>query len=348
MKQLLPFLMIFTLLHSSTAQITITQNDMPSVNDQYILTFAADFQVDPELTGPGFYWDFSQLTPLFSVGDTFLSISQLPPTFLLFFFTSDLADRNPTAAALEGFGLDRVYTVYTLTSSKLQVDGFAAELLGLPLPVIYSKKDILYQLPLQFGDADSSDAELEFSFPGLFYFSQNRHRVNYVDGWGTVTTPIGTFECLRVKSLITDSDSLFLDTLQYGSNFELQTIEYKWLAAGRGLPVVQVNAQVISGLPVVSQIIYQDTVFHTIGIAEVTEAGPLVVFPNPASHQVTVLLPQRPGTLVVTDVAGRRLLQQQAAGPTRLDLSAWPAGLYLISFTSGQQRWQQQLVLGAR
>ncbi|MDW8392712.1 MAG: T9SS type A sorting domain-containing protein [Chitinophagales bacterium] len=329
----------------ASAQVILTQSDMPQEDDAYILTFAADFQTDPELTGPGFFWDFSQLSPLFSVGDTFVGIGDLPSAFLLFFFTSDLADQSPTSAALEQFGLEGAYTVYTLTSSKFQIDGYAAELLGLPFPMVYSQKDILYKLPLQYGQMDSADAALTFSFPGLFYFSQKRHRVNHVDGWGTVTTPVGTFDCLRIKSVITDQDSLYIDTLQYGSAFTLETIEYKWLAPGMGLPVVQVNAQVVAGYPVVSQIIYQDTAFRTIGIAEPNVVNPLPLFPNPATQWVRLDLPPLTGQLNVWDAAGRLHFSCQASGRRWLHVAGWPVGLYLVTFVHEQGTMMQKLLI---
>ncbi|MCS6991037.1 MAG: T9SS type A sorting domain-containing protein [Chitinophagales bacterium] len=328
----------------SHGQITITQSDLPEVDDTYILTYAVGFQTDLELTGAGFFWDFSGLTPLFSVGDTFKAISDLSGAFQFFFLFSDMANRGPAAAFLENLGLEGAYTVYTLTSSKLQIDGYAAELLGIPIPMVYGSKDVVYHLPLHYGKQDSSQAFLEFSLPGVFYFAQNRKRVNTVDGWGTVLTPIGMFECLRIKSIVTESDSIFVDTLQLGSRFDLQTIEYKWLAPGQGLPVVQVNAQMVGGFPVVTQVIYKDTVFHSIGIAEVNHPE-LTIWPNPAAQWVFIHLPEQFGMLTVHDATGRVWWNREASGRTLLPVALWPEGCYLISFTHQSGRYGGKLMV---
>ena len=55
----------------------------------------------------------------------------------------------------------------------------------------------------------------------------------------------------------------------------------------------------------------------------------LAVFPNPASGRVVVSLPGGAARLVVTDLLGREVARVEGLGAeARLDVSAWPAGVY--------------------
>ncbi|MEM7656300.1 MAG: PKD domain-containing protein, partial [Bacteroidota bacterium] len=86
--------------------------------------------------------------------------------------------------------------------------------------------------------------------------------------------------------------------------------------------------------------------------ADLLEAG-IQLFPNPTTGQVELRIDQA-GSLdwevEVTDLRGKHLfgkqLAQQVQGiQTRLNLTEYPNGVYLIHLTSGNQRWTQKLLL---
>ncbi|PJA07855.1 MAG: hypothetical protein COX70_05360, partial [Flavobacteriales bacterium CG_4_10_14_0_2_um_filter_32_8] len=61
------------------AQITITNNDMPNVNDTFRLSTTNNIQgLDPVLTGTNYSWNFSTLVPSSQRLDTFFSVSSTP------------------------------------------------------------------------------------------------------------------------------------------------------------------------------------------------------------------------------------------------------------------------------
>jgi gliding motility-associated-like protein len=79
---------------------------------------------------------------------------------------------------------------------------------------------------------------------------------------GTLLTPFGTFNALRIKSTLQISDSIYLDTLGFGITIPRQTIvEYKWLGAGKKIPLLEVdvtNALLGNGFTV-DRVNWQDT-----------------------------------------------------------------------------------------
>jgi len=337
----------FSLCQKSFGQITITENDMPSSGENFITTNCVlDFTIDVNETGANHSWDYSGVVPVTTFGDTFLNVTSLPLTyFLVFLLTSNLADRSGLNFSIGGYGLEDVYTMYKKSSSQYQITGYGGTLSGVEIPLPYgASKDVLYTFPLNYGNADSSDATVSYSFPGLFYYSQQRHRVNEVDGWGTIKTPVGTFDAVRVKSTITDVDSFYVDTLSFGTGLTLKSYEYKWLAQNKGTPVFQIGAQDLLGYPVISQVQYQDTTFHT-GINDLAENTMVKIFPNPAGDLIQFeFSSQHINSVFIYDVLGRIEETRTFSSPVSnfiLNVSQLQNGMYFArmmqndkSFTS--------------
>lgn len=333
----LTIILAFTVLSSDiSAQITITQADMPQAGASFFTTNAAiDLTIDPVETGPNHSWNFQQVTPLTTSTDTFYDYSGLPLIYQFFFFGANLADKTAYTISFDQITLEDVYLVYKNSSAAYEQFGYAGTFEGIPVPIVYSSNDVIYNFPLQFGDADSSESAFEFGLPGFGYISQQRTRVNTVDGWGTVTTPVGTFDVLRMRSAITDIDSIFIDTLNYGTNILLKSYEYKWLAQGTGLPVFQINAQDILGVPLVTQISYLDTALQT-NVQEIkSHIGPVAtVFPNPAGEWLQLHINKsigKPLTVIITNPSGSIVHQQNIVQPTMfINVSSWKNGIYFL------------------
>lgn len=75
-------------------------------------------------------------------------------------------------------------------------------------------------------------------------------------------------------------------------------------------------------------------IWQQVGIDDVEDAY-LTVCPNPASHIVTVNLPDAHGTLTLFDVTGRRQMQRQTtSSEVTIDVSTLPQGVYMLQYTS--------------
>lgn len=233
---------------ASDAQIIITSDNMPDQGDT-IRVSTATYPVfdlpEPDLTGFDYTWDYSALVPSSQNVLQFVNPSQTP-LFYQFTFTPTVAN---LATPMEGFDfvdfqVTDAYTFYKNTGSEFVRAGYAASIVGLPLPMKFNQPERIYRFPLSVASLpDSSLSDITVQYPLVAFFNLIRKRVNEVDGSGTLITPYGTFNTLRVKSVIYERDSLYLDSLQTGVPIIRNIIEYQWLSPDFIVPVLTITQE---------------------------------------------------------------------------------------------------------
>ena len=243
MKNTLFVLVLLFAAFCSPAQISIQSSDMPQVGDTIRQSSTVELGTINYLeAGAGVNWDFSNLIPFTQKVDTFVSFSSTPWLYqLMFFGSANLAQPLLEFDQFPGFEVSDAYNYYNNTNSSYSLAGNAATLNGIPLPNKFNNPDKIYHFPLAYGNADSSYSTYSFDVPGIGYLGGWKNRVNHADGWGTLSTPYGTFDVLRVKSDIVQYDSMYLDSLGFGFPTVREFTEYKWLGSGMGLPLVTVT-----------------------------------------------------------------------------------------------------------
>lgn len=346
-SSLLPVLLCIPFL--SVAQITITNADMPDAGDSVRVSYALTLgPVDHTLTDTNYVWDFSYLTPSAQERIEFIT-----PTAFPFNFLSDMGVTNQSPDSLPGIGaIPTNFTdYYKGTSSSFRQVGSTfdyAPIGSFSVPIIYSSPDYVYRFPMNYGNIDSCDASYSFTIPGIGYIGQDRHRVNTVDGWGTLITPLDTYQVIRVRSVVDATDTVSFDTSQQtGYSIQRPTeIQYKWLAAGMKLPVLEVDCQVLFSSEVVTGVIYQDTLRDSLWQVSVhsqeQQTIGVSVYPNPANDVVAIDYVQPDhGALVfeLTDVNGRivyseKIVNANSTGTHLLDVSNLQSGVYLLRVNS--------------
>jgi len=262
----------------SSAQITITSNDLASVNNSIPISVKTSLPgFAPDSTGANYTWDYRSLIP-----DSQRVVNCVHPattTYSLYYgFLANYGIYNYTPDqfpfSLLGTPPTNVYDFYKKTNSYLAILGQGMTISGSGIPAFYSPADRVYKLPLNYGDpADTSTSGFGAPIPGFGYYRKQQTRVTEVDGWGTLLTPFGTFNTLRVKSTLMISDSIYLDTLGFGITIPRQNIiEYKWLAAGMKIPVLEIDAteDFFGGLTV-DRVNYQDSLLLPITVNFVTQ-----------------------------------------------------------------------------
>nr|MDQ3102152.1 hypothetical protein [Bacteroidota bacterium] len=151
------------------------------------------------------------------------------------------------------------FSFYLHSPTVYKKVGFGAEISGIPIPVIFENHDVIYPLPLNYGQVHSSYSNYNIDVPTLAYYGYQQVRHLEVDGWGSITTPAGTFDVLRVKTRVEAHDSIMVDQLGTGFGIDRPTVrEYKWLAQGIRVPVLQINTVEIFGTEIVTEIYFYD------------------------------------------------------------------------------------------
>ncbi|MFM7015257.1 MAG: T9SS type A sorting domain-containing protein [Bacteroidota bacterium] len=284
----------------SLGQITIGTSDFAVGGDtiRVSLTNLAPINTSLATNGANAVWDYSALQPTSQDVDSFLSIGSTGAIYSIYFanfpFNTNRANVAARGVDLSAAGgavpITDVYNFFYNSSSSYKQVGFGANLSGVSTPVPYGNKDIVYAFPCNFGNQDSCDSDYSITIPSLGHADGHQHRVNHVDGWGTLITPFGTFNALRVVSELSGKDSLYLDTLGFGFSFpRAKTREYKWLSTNGKIPVLQINTNVNGLNEVITSIKYRDIYRDlTVGIQNHSPVE-AKVYPNPSNGEVVYI-----------------------------------------------------------
>lgn len=246
---------------TSQAQITIGLAEMPAANDQLVQVKAVTNPfINYAATGAGFTWNFPNLS---ADGDETTNYRTVASTNFVYaivyadiFFNSDRANHAEpgTDIAFSQFlPIEDPYTFRYRSNSQYKTVGFGAAVSGIPIPIVFDQHDVIYELPLAFGNTSFSASSYSVDIPSVGSYRFEQDRSNEVDGWGVITTPGGVFDVLRVRTTLDIRDSL----LGVAVNRPVVR-EYKWLAQGLRVPVMQVNTTSIFGAEVVTAIYYYD------------------------------------------------------------------------------------------
>jgi len=279
----------------------------------------------------------------------------VPVVYYISFLSSDYADHTSPGFSIgtpptAGFSVEDIYNFYNLTSSKLEQSGFGAAINGITVPVPFSPKDLIYQLPLNYNDTWSSNAHFNLPIPTLGSWDEVRNRTNTVDGWGTLTGPLGSQQVLRVVSDIVYQDSVYVDLLQFGIAVPRHQIEYKWLAANSGMPLMQVTTTVLAGTENVTSVQYRDTLIASAVTETLANNQSITLYPQPASNQVTVVNPYAGDNdvrMMLCDATGRVVMNDVVKQKSlfNVDVSPLPAGIYMLTLQSGAKSFTRRVAV---
>lgn len=275
------------------SQITIDKNDMPNINDTIRLSTTYSVNgIDYTLTGNDFLWDFSTLEPLTQKVDSFVDVSSTPVSYQYFFnngiiypqYKSDLALKSPDIDTISEFQLTDNYIFFKKDDSYFSEVGMAGSLNGIPIPIQYTQVDVYYHFPLTYNDTDIGTSSYSIDVPNMGYYENIKTHIDTVDGWGTLITPYGSFQTIRIKSDIHIHDSIYIDSIGMGIPSDTYKTEYKWLGKNYGEPLLKITKTGI--LP--PTVTFIDSIY-TVGINDDFEnLLSINIYPNPCSENLNI------------------------------------------------------------
>lgn len=340
MKKFL-FLSLSLLSIFAFAQVSYLSTDFASIGySQFVSNSVNDADYNFVETGTNFNWNYNGLVAINQENVSFINPNdtgyKLAWCFLnnyLFNCNSqfnnnfNLATKLIEDAALEGFGAENVYAHMFKTANNVQNRMIGAQVTvdgqTVPLILSYTQPDTIYTFPFTFGSTSTSVSQVAldlntFNFPVIITIAQER--INNVEGWGSLTTPFGTFDnVLKMKTVLNTLTNIDND----GEITEIPTIthEYKWFDKAHGIPVLEVSGQVVEGVWTATTVRYIDTQLST----NMPSLDEVVIYPNPTNGELFVNLPsEQIKAITVFNLFGQEVGQS-------LNLSHLTAGFYLVT-----------------
>jgi hypothetical protein len=356
-------IVIFLCSFQLNAQIVITSDDMPVPGDTIRKSNTTVLDgMNYQQGGPDQTWLFDELTVVTQQVDTFVNVSETPAVYQFFFnnqfiypdYKATVAMKMAELTAIPGMTLTNSYQFIKVTNDDYREVGYGVSLDGVPVPVQLQQIDTIYRFPLEYGSIDSAHSLLSIDVTDLGYLMVKKFRKDTVDGWGTLTTPFGEFQTIRMKTHIVEYDSIYIDSLEVGIPVTQLITEYRWLANGYHEPVLVVTE---NGFLVTAS--YIDSVRSTfLAVPEVkSDNFDFSVYPNPCSNYLSVsyeLLKDADVKISVYSIYGSEIKrftntrQEQGYYNQVLYLkeSGFRPGIYLIRLTVDNVPYVKRIVVG--
>jgi hypothetical protein len=349
--RLLPALAVLLTVKVQAQAISLTNANMPGSGDTLRYTNVSTTSLPAyQATGANFTWDFTQVASTTEGIRSFKASSQTP-YFFFFFGTQEYGELISNSINLGVITLNDYYNFYKKQSSPAAyiADGAGMTLSMVPVPAYYTDKDELYKFPMTYPQYDSTTFKFTTPTTSLIpvRYSKAGYRVTVVDGYGTVKTPYGTENCIRLVTTQYSRDTIRA-TL---GTFTLPPVgipnfvrSYQWLTLNSKIPYMEVTGNLVGNNFTITQARYRgydmsknppkDT-----QVPEQMDLSGMRMFPNPAASQLFVTL-NTPSTLAVYDLNGRLVkaaMDVAVSGVYPLDVADLEQGLYVLKVTEGNR-----------
>lgn len=332
---------------SGTGQITITNTNLPGAGESFIVSQTTDFQIDYASTGADYQWDFSNLSYLTQTTREHHSMSGLPLLINLAYGLIASTNYKATYYApftdlpINQFGtmlpiqLTDVNQYTRKTAQRLTLVGYSASISGQGVPIKSDTIETKYILPLNYDDSYVSRGYTQLDLTPFSInarWVQSRKRSTVVDGWGKITTPLGTFDALRVKHRIEETDSIEYDGISFGLNIPVM-YEYEWLSDEEKIPVLKIVTTEVLGNETVVSIEYRD-VDH-VGV-ESLEAVNLLVYPNPVDDELVISWKEGRKSVRIYHINGTMVKDFSFEGTIhKVNTTDLTPGMYYVAIDNG-------------
>jgi len=335
--QKLLFLIFCCITLQSFCQITIDKNDMPASGNTFVISIINNMHgLNPSVTGQNVIWDFSQLNLNTQTVDTFFSVysTQYIPVAYNLVYSDPFDQAHLANVVTRSFNstnpipqiqITENFNFYKSSSSGYSLVGQGAKINGIPTAMKYDNAESFFKFPMQYGNTDSSVSKYGMTIPTIGYYGQTIKRVNLVDGYGTITTPYGTFDVMRVKSTIKTVDTIYLDTLHFGThlNRPLET-QYIWLGDNQGDPLL-----FISKINNNSSVRFKDSLSLTNTYNGIINNQSITIFPNPTTNILRITPDAEIRKVEVLNILGEIVLAKENSS-SNIDISNLKKGIYLV------------------
>jgi hypothetical protein len=316
---------------SAIAQITITNNDFPVIGNLVVRAVDEVTTVSPGNAGTNQIWDFSNL-----VITRYDSAVYIPPQGVTGY--ENYPDANMVAKHYNGpQEYNHSYNFLKSSTGGLQWIGDEnfVTLFGtfsLNMHTSYHPAPFGLPLPFSFGNTSSQDFEMDWYMAtrnagDLLDSTKKISHMNLTmtaDASGTMITPGGSFPVLRVKELISTTDSSYTYTsgswvLQSDTTYSWT--QYRWYTNDYG-EVGYYYAR--DGKGNGFSYFKSETI---VGINDVKDKPGVTIYPNPSQSLISIDTKERINKVEIYNTEGN--LKMVVGNSGTIDITSLSSGLYI-------------------
>ena len=232
-----------------------------------------------------------------------------------------------------------VFVTEDTTIVEETTDGFAV-----PLPVTMSSV--------------WTDVSVDSMSFGTISFISRDSTINTVDGWGTVTLAIGSFDALRIRA----EDYYFSDTYSSGVLISSDTttgITYDWISKDHFIlaSIGSVDGETDFNFTQADYVQVTTAITTAVEADNLKSEGALSIYPNPfsTSTNIEIGFAERGSDLAIYDLLGRRVRTLPVVATGESQTVTWDGrsdsgssvglGVYFVRIRSGNHTESAKIVL---
>ena len=272
------FLSAALLTFAMNAQVTYTSANFAAAGEEFTVSKASGFAgMNFATTGANHNWNYANLqansqsnTGWQNPNGSGYKISWCLSHFYIF-NCSNQFNNNFTHSAVMSDGLELMnYGVENIVEhSSANSAGFANKMRGLtakingisiPMTVEYDDPDEIYNFPMNYNDTHSNTGHLNLDLNNLglpFSYDLTTTRTNTVQGWGSLTTPMGTFpNVLKLKSVTQKTETYTYNNITLP--IPTTIVSYQWFSPDYGIPVLKAEGVEIFNFFIPTSVSYMD------------------------------------------------------------------------------------------
>lgn len=331
------------------SQITITSADFANAGDTVIMSKATDNSIDYSTTGANYSWDFSYLNFDNQFRRDFFPATNLPLLINFVFGTAAPTNYRATyflpstelpidqASAFLPVTISNLDQYTRKTTDSITSIGYSMKINGNGVPVKSDTIETRYAFPLNYGDMHSSRGYTKLDMNPIYnaVWIQHRHRLTEVDGWGEISTPYGSFDVLRVKHTITETDSIRIDFMGNETWIPIPVPEshiYEWIANGEQDAIMRIVTNLIGGNETVTSIEYKD---YNLTASLESNSLDYEIYPNPVREELHVKTGGSNERYLIIDTKGSVVQSGTLTGS--INVSQLPNGIFELVIVSNHQ-----------
>ncbi|MDO9001275.1 MAG: T9SS type A sorting domain-containing protein [Bacteroidota bacterium] len=332
----------------SQAPITLTSANFPSSGDTLRYSDATLASIgNYTQTGANFNWNFSSLIYSSQARRDFVPSSQTPYFFFFLSFTG-FAEKIADALGAGPLVINDYYNFYKKQTTPLNAfiaDGSGMTFSSVPVPNYFTDKDELYVFPLTYPKYDSTTFKFSTISNSLIpiVYSKTGYRVSKVDGWGSVTTPYGTANCLRFVTTQYSRDTIKSTAVPFPIGFPNYVRSYQWLTASSKIPFLEISGNLVGNTFTPNSVKYRDIYQNPSGLHENSDVSAMELYPNPGKDKLWLNFTRKGKFLVeILDLSGKTIKSGNFDAENMeqsIDINDLSPSLYIIKVTEKQKSY---------